>query len=389
MSHFSVLVITKDKPSNDELAKILRPWHEFESTGVDDQYVVDVDMTETRRKDYETGTVVRIKGPDGVLHDRFNEKGEWKEEFSQPNPEAGPLDANKRVEFIPPGYERVEVPCSQVMTFREYCADRTSADREIYLGQDMTKLTDPSKYKYGYTVIDETAVVKDVRRTNPNAKWDWWQVGGRYTGKFAPHYDPNADPANLEPCQVCQETGLLNGETCNGCQGKRKKPVWPTDRAKVESDQIQIKDIPFQALADEREQKAAKTYDEFHRIVAGRPVPVWSEIHSRHEGDADAARKEYWQHPVIVDLTKSEMFSWGFDDELATLSREEYLTRARARAVTAFAVVKDGQWYEQGKMGWWAIVTDAKDGEVWQQELNSMLQSLSPTDWVTVVDCHI
>lgn len=35
--------------------------------------------------------------------------------------------------------------------------------------------------KYGYARIDSNGeVIKVIRRTNPNAKWDWWQVGGRF-----------------------------------------------------------------------------------------------------------------------------------------------------------------------------------------------------------------
>lgn len=54
-----------------------------------------------------------------------------------------------------------------------------------------------------------------------------------------------------------------------------------------------------------------------------------------------------------------------------------------------FAVVKDGQWYEQGRMGWWAIVTDEKNEEVWQDELNKLVLELDRDKWITVVDCHI
>lgn len=66
---------------------------------------------------------------------------------------------------------------------------------------------------------------------NPNSKWDWYQIGGRWTGYWG-NYDPEKDPDNIETCWLCQGTGtrtdmkVNNG--CNGCQGTGKAVRWPT-----------------------------------------------------------------------------------------------------------------------------------------------------------------
>lgn len=57
--------------------------------------------------------------------------------------------------------------------------------------------------------------------------------------------------------------------------------------------------------------------------------------------------------------------------------------------LTAFAVVKDGKWYERGKMGWFAVVSDEKDKDAWGREVKQLLVSLSPDTLLTVYDCHI
>jgi hypothetical protein len=88
---------------------------------------------------------------------------------------------------------------------------------------------------------------------NDNGFWDWYQIGGRYTGRHG-NYDPEADPANIEVCTLCQGTGFRNDPigqiarkedptyTCNGCgqfdskskswkhspQGPGKRVKWPT-----------------------------------------------------------------------------------------------------------------------------------------------------------------
>lgn len=63
---------------------------------------------------------------------------------------------------------------------------------------------------------------------NPDGKWDWWVIGGRWTGVWS-DYDPTADPRNHKTCWLCQGTGMRNDPlgqahraqnpdyTCNGC----------------------------------------------------------------------------------------------------------------------------------------------------------------------------
>lgn len=58
--------------------------------------------------------------------------------------------------------------------------------------------------------------------SNPNAKWDWYVVGGRFTGVLD-GYDPTADPENWETCRLCHGTGQRTDMVvecgCNLCHG--------------------------------------------------------------------------------------------------------------------------------------------------------------------------
>ena len=70
--------------------------------------------------------------------------------------------------------------------------------------------------------------------------WDWWQVGGRWSGTLD-GYDPYSDEANKKDCWLCDSTGMRNDELgkqsrkedpdykCNGCNGTGKMDKWPTD----------------------------------------------------------------------------------------------------------------------------------------------------------------
>jgi hypothetical protein len=82
-------------------------------------------------------------------------------------------------------------------------------------------------------LVETTDDDGDTYRHNPNGKWDWWQLGGRWTGVWS-DYDPAKDPLNHQTCWLCQGTGLRNDETgracrvehpdytCNGCGRETK-----------------------------------------------------------------------------------------------------------------------------------------------------------------------
>jgi len=83
---------------------------------------------------------------------------------------------------------------------------------------------------------------------NPNSKWDWWTIGGRWQGDLDPDYDSEKDERNWETCWVCEGTGMRNDALgiehrrqdpdykCNGCQGKGRKLKWtlaPHDKGNI------------------------------------------------------------------------------------------------------------------------------------------------------------
>lgn len=68
-------------------------------------------------------------------------------------------------------------------------------------------------------------------------------------------------------------------------------------------------------------------------------------------------------------------------------TREQYI--ARADHFHTFAVLKGDEWFERGKMGWWATVSNEKAEGEWETEFSKLLASLSPDETITIVDCHI
>ncbi len=277
MSHFSVLVIGENIESQ------LQPFHEFECTGTDDQFVQDIDETEEKRKEYD--------------------ESEEKEQ----------------------------------MSFRDYICSYNGKPALLHC-QEKTE-----NHKYGYALIGpDGEVQKVIDRTNPNSKWDWWVVGGRYSGRLK-----------------------LKSSGENENQAKKV-------------------DVDFEGMRKDREEWSAKKFDDAASVISGRTFKTLEKCREENTSIEDA-RKAYHAQEVIKDFR--EKFGPFENIEEFNTTREEFISSHANQSFTSFAVVKDGKWYEKGSMGWFGCVGGEKDS--WQDEFNKLVEGLSDDTLLTYVDCHI
>jgi hypothetical protein len=64
-------------------------------------------------------------------------------------------------------------------------------------------------------------------------------------------------------------------------------------------------------------------------------------------------------------------------------------TRPAAGKFTPFAVLKYGEWYEQGEMGWFGAAANMLDDAAWEEEVSRLLADVPADEMVAVFDCHI
>ena len=129
MSHFAVLVI------GDDIEKQLQPYHEYECTGINDEYVIDVDITDKVL---------------ATMAEPSNDEDEEGSSAAKPDPLGWALDWH--------GLDRAKI-----------VSRLEDVDRD-------------GRHKYGFALVEDGKLIKAVDRTNPNKKWDWWVEGGRWSG---------------------------------------------------------------------------------------------------------------------------------------------------------------------------------------------------------------
>jgi hypothetical protein len=215
---------------------------------------------------------------------------------------------------------------------------------------------------------DDNGIWRIHSTYNPDSKWDWYQLGGRWTGYFKLKAGCSDG--------VVGNPGIMTNPAENG---------WADSALKG--------DIDFEFMRFKAAKQAGKRYDNFYAIVGDRAIPIWNDIKKKYSNkDIDLARKKYNENPVIVDLNISEEFGNYFfynDIEEFIENRTTYIQKERNSAISTFAVVKDGKWYERGKMGWWGVVLEEKDRGDWNREFSQLLDSLSDDTLLSIFDCHI
>jgi hypothetical protein len=56
---------------------------------------------------------------------------------------------------------------------------------------------------------------------------------------------------------------------------------------------------------------------------------------------------------------------------------------------STFAVLKEGEWYERGEMGWFGIVDRELAAEEWDTKFYDLIDDLPGDTLLSVYDCHI
>lgn len=210
---------------------------------------------------------------------------------------------------------------------------------------------------------------------NPDSKWDYWRIGGRWAG---------------------------NLRLKDGAQGFRAPLSWewtfPGDEQDAPTegyvDQALKGDLDIAGMRDEAERRARARYAQFEALFAehGAWVP-WATIMDKYGNDRDKAREEYGAQPMVVaakEALAGGSFFWSLEEEFGGISRSEYIESARLSAVPGFAFLSEQGWDEPGRMGWWGMSTDDTHSRLdYDRRVNQLIDDAPDDAVLTIVDCHI
>jgi hypothetical protein len=210
---------------------------------------------------------------------------------------------------------------------------------------------------------------------NPLSKWDWYTLGGRWTGAF-----------KLKPGR----TGQVGRP---GTMGEPGEAGWVDAALKG--------DIDFDGMRNEALREAREKWTLF---LAGKgddelpPMPA-SEYDGPNNPEAVQAWREEWRtynlHPVIRRISDHLVGEgghyWGeIGEDFFQGDVFAYEANAIDRAVSCFSALINGEWFEPGKMGWFGMTSATKDDrKEFRSWLTKTIDALDDDVLISSYDLHI
>lgn len=358
--HYSVLVVTDERPSQKMIEEALRPFRQESS----DEFLQDVDVTESARERFLSASGTKLEAPDGSLHDAFDEKF-----YREPTTdEDRAITANSsmdgardgvrykikgwsdgflaaRIRFVPDGWREVPNPKGHNQTLSEFASEYHA----IGVVSSEDEIDRDGEHRDGFVLVDDSGeVLSVVVRYNPNAHYDYYTQPGRFRGVMN----------HLGGADVCRRGSLKLDEAVRDFSKKRRK--WADDII------AKLKLAGYTELEHLiRDLRDAKTE---WRSIKPNSVPFHEWLNER---DFEILAKLDRESNDIPALALGETLEKWFDSALP---------------LWAYAIVMDGVWHEREKTAWWRDISG--DDARWAAEAWKLVSGLPEDKWLTVVDCH-
>lgn len=405
MSHFVVIVVTNDG-KQETLEKALGPFHEFETTGVRDEYVVFVDKTDEVEEAWKTRRTTKFRGPDG----RFYYGYEWDTFYRAPTQfereQMGIKPGSLYVDSFFNDRGKVTGEDGIERDYRtEWSPFRQTLVREIPEGFEEVNVSMPEVY----ATIDEFADDyfgykrengKLGRWTNPNKKWDWWEVGGRWSGLLRGvggaglKGDPGLMGMQYSETGVDQlRKGQLDVATMTAMAVKERREA-------VEAAYANIRARAGGDLANEKITEMWQRYIDLFTPLHAKWREIRDEWNKNHDmGVKQAPLGNLWdwlpqqseELKALIDAGIPQIGSFGFQNaDVPESERDPLAWIEKAPPLCTFAFLDaDGVWHERGRMGWFGVSFDDVPEKQWEDAYVELLARVRDDQFLTVVDCHI
>lgn len=273
-----------------------------------------------------------------VITDKLNKIGEMLAPYSE-NMEVEPYVDETKEAIINSAKERKE----RVLQRKEKGEELDKYDIE-YLNAN----TDEELYKL--QIYEDESYDKNgnhLTTYNPNSKWDWYEIGGRW----------NKILLVKEEVKDIEEGTPSWGNLDSINKKAPEEFKWVTG--------AKIKDIEFE--------KAIEFNNTYNKSIR-----FW-ELYVEGQEPQNEEEKEM----IKWEIYKKEYYIERYE------TKENY---AKINSIfTTWALLDEKGWHEKGEMGWFAMANDTKDSELlFIEKFTETIQKPENQDkYLVIVDCHI
>ncbi len=220
--------------------------------------------------------------------------------------------------------------------------------------------------------------------SNPNAQWDWYELGGRWAGK-------------LPLKRKIPVAGEQRGEKSWGWGDQN--PYMDEDGQDF-VDMAKIEDVDWDRLQREAYASAQAAFQEYqawatsgfptnyplHDMAAGLGCATLineAEVTAYHEAKRKCQTDE--ERDALVEPERQFTYH-TFSNE------EEFLAKSIGNwAFSTYAVLDENGWHAPGEMGWFGVSSESAGEQLdWEANFHKrFIASDDPETVVAIMDCHI
>ena len=342
VKQLSLLTLVRDGESigfTEAVAEALAPYQENNMNNCPPQFLKFEDVEDDCYNKWQTEEHEMVELPDGQF------VWPWDECFR-----VSGFGFGTNTHKVPDDYKRVMVPSRvRYSTFEQYMED--------YHGY---KQRDPKTGRYGCW-------------ENPNRKWDWYQVGGRWTGQL-----------------LLKEEAIINRRGRRGEPSKVVNSLNPeaVNRDPHMADVAMFEDIDFRSMDKAVDDEIEEFYKKVERLRKLESKKRLTKDEKKEKVELDfGARSVLWDIGLVNKDEQGQATSIK-DFSVEDLKRDH----RHVWEFHSFAVVDEqGQWHEKGEMGWFGCHSgDEKSVINWGLSFKQrFLSDVKPDTWIVMVDCHI
>lgn len=296
--------------------------------------------------------------------------------------------------------------------FEYYKDEKDSIDRrkvmDLYLSKNsydplLAKRYILNEYQ-GYDTYEiQDGKLIEMSTSNPEGHWDWWAIGGRWSGYFDvktgseaglphPHYDAIAEEDDMGYSFYVSGSKDLGEKTLSfqewAAQSTRHKYHTTADfeAANVgKSDTPLVKDIDFEWGKKRVTVKANELFDKYEKLTEGLTPKSWKETCERWgPKNLNDARNEYHDNAWVKAIRP---LTWN--PEIFLVGREAYIEEEVRDLYVPYAIVHEGEWIAKGQMGWFGMSSDVESDDDWAEYVQKFYASLPSDTRLTATDCHV
>lgn len=345
--HFSLMVVTEDG-TQESIEQALLPFGDFENTT--DEYVQSVSILE----DYEALC------PDGmsILDYVMSENGySTSTEGDESNRKRHSrwlgilfLIMSGMCSVLAIGLKQPGFLLGSLVAFVYWQRVDDASDSHVTNEEGEPLLVEgkepdlEGEHKHGWILMSTQGELLDVVvRTNPNAQWDAWVVGGRYDSRLVSH-------------------GVSVNHARKG-------------------------EIARDRMADFCEEEARQRWHTMQEVV-GEHFGTFTTFNQLYQvyPDIEQVRRIYEAQPVKQAQSQAVDIAIRFTDiENFACSEKDYVEHMRSVVLQTSALLDvEGVWHEKG----WGP-DEGQEGRIWDARFEQLYDAIPEDAFITIVDCHM